>query len=65
MIQKNKVLSLPEFKVLEDGLIVGIITETNQFVGISPPEQDTYGDDLSILNENNYITSGYNIYFIQ
>ena len=51
----KKVLCLPLIKVIEDGLIIGIITETNQFLAISPPEQDTFGDDLRILNESNYL----------
>ena len=36
----------PKIKVIEDELIVGIITETNQFIPISAPEPDTYGTDL-------------------
>ena len=54
---KNQVPTKPMFKVLEDGLIIGIITETNQFVGIDPVEQDTYGNDLESLNENNHINA--------
>ena len=27
----------PAFKVIEDGLVVGILTETNQFIQISEP----------------------------
>jgi hypothetical protein len=33
----GKILSTPKLKVIEDGLIVGIITETNQFIQIEPP----------------------------
>lgn len=36
----------PKMKVVEDGLIVGILTETNQFIGLSEPVLDTFGDDL-------------------
>ena len=36
----KKVLCKPRVKVLEDGLIVGIITETNQFIKLSEPAQD-------------------------
>ena len=45
----------PYLKVLEDGLIVGILTKTNQFVLISEPVQDTFGDDLiRTTNGSNY-----------
>ena len=44
----------PALKVKEDGLIVGILTQTNQFVPISPPTQDTYGSDLESIDGNNY-----------
>ena len=44
----------PVIKILEDGLIVGILTLTNQFVVINPPIQDTFGDDLISIKENNY-----------
>jgi hypothetical protein len=50
----GKLLCKPMLKVIEDGLIVGIITETNQFIGVSEPIQDTFGDDLPIINETNY-----------
>ena len=56
--ETNKsILCKPLFKVIEDKLIIGIITETNQFVGINPPEQDMYGDDLKIINESNYLVA--------
>ena len=57
MIQKNVYSCLPRFKVIEDEMIIGIITETNQFIGINPPEIDQYGDDLQILHESNYIVA--------
>ena len=51
---KEKVLCAPLFKVIDDSLIVGIITETNQFVPINPPVIDTYGDDLDIIKDTDY-----------
>jgi hypothetical protein len=36
----------PKMKVVEDGLIVGLLTETNQFIGLSAPVVDTFGSDL-------------------
>ena len=51
---KKKILSLPALKVIDNGMIVGIITQTNQFVPIFPPTQDTYGDDLNIISDLDY-----------
>jgi len=51
---RKKILSLPALKVIDNGLIVGIITQTNQFVPIFPPTQDTYGDDLNIISDLDY-----------
>jgi hypothetical protein len=45
---------LPVIKVVEDNLIIGIITKTNQFILVNPPEIDTFGDDLEIINNSNY-----------
>ena len=53
----NTINCKPVFKVIDDNLIVGILTETNQFIPISQPEQDVYGDDLQILNNYNYINT--------
>lgn len=50
----NNILSKPMFKVIEDGLIVGIITQTNQFVQTIPP-QENIEDDLEILYESNHL----------
>ncbi len=57
-VHKNtngKVLCKPMFKVLEDGMIVGILTETNQFVQISPlSENIEFDDDLIEFDSHNY-----------
>jgi hypothetical protein len=48
----------PAFKVIEDELVVGIITETNQFVQLSEPipEFDIKSDfDIPSLRNDNYI----------
>ena len=44
----------PKLKIIEDGLIVGILTQTNQFVPLSEPVQDTYGDDIPSIQNTNY-----------
>ena len=57
-IENNEKIScLPQLKVIEDGLIVGIITNANQFIALAEPEQDTYGDDLESINNKNYINT--------
>jgi hypothetical protein len=58
----DKLLCMPEIKVIENELIVGILTETNQFVQLKEPEQDLFGDDLIKLRENNFINSDSDIY---
>ena len=49
---------LPRQKVIEDGMIVGLLTETNQFVQIVPPYQnidETYKIKLDTIHETNHI----------
>ena len=53
-MSKEKILCKPSLKIIEDGLIVGILTQTNQFVPISPPVQDTFGEDIPSQNNYNY-----------
>lgn len=43
---KKKIVSLPKIKVLENQLIVGVLTETDQFISIKSPEQNTGFMDL-------------------
>ena len=48
----------PELKVIEDNLIVGILTETNQFIQISQPISEMEIDkrfDLPSFRDSNYI----------
>jgi len=42
-----KIPCKPKLKVSEDALIIGIITQANQFITISQPQQDIYGTDSS------------------
>lgn len=51
----GKVLCQPVFKVIEGGVIIGILTETNQFIQIDRPIENTIEDTLKIINQNNYI----------
>jgi hypothetical protein len=50
----GKIPCLPKMKVMEDKLIVGILTETNQFIQIDPPVQNIYEDDLTEIKQYDY-----------
>jgi hypothetical protein len=54
-ISNNQIVCKPAFKILEDGLIVGILTETNQFIQISPPQENIMDDGIETINHSNYI----------
>jgi hypothetical protein len=54
---KRQIPCKPYMKVIEDGLIVGILTMTNQFVAIAEPTQDTFGNDLKIMNNVSYTSA--------
>jgi ribosomal protein S8 len=51
----KKVLSHPAFRVIEDDLVVGILTETNQFIPVDPPLPNDFQDDLEELAGTNYM----------
>ena len=54
-ISNNEILCKPTFKIIEDGLIVGILTETNQFIQISPPQENIMDDGIETINHSNYL----------
>jgi hypothetical protein len=51
----KKIPCKPVIKVLEDNLIVGILTMTNQFVQVIPPSENLKDDDLEELKNSNYL----------
>lgn len=53
----GKILCSPKIKIVSEGMIIGILTETNQFIQISPPEfpEETINDGLRTLSGPNYI----------
>ena len=51
---KYNIPCAPRIKVINDELIVGIITQSNQFVLINPPQPDTFTDDLVVIDSSNY-----------
>ena len=52
---QGSILSNPVMKVIEDGLIVGILTETNQFIQVEPPSENIHEDNLKELKGTNYL----------
>lgn len=51
----GKVMCFPKMKLLDDGMVVGIITETNQFVPISPISENIWDDGVIPINNHNYL----------
>lgn len=51
----GKIPCQPKLKMVEDGLVVGILTETNQFVKIDPPSENIEADNLEQIELSNYI----------
>jgi len=58
----NKVIPCrPEFKVTEDEMVVGVLTETNQFIQIDPPEPiSEITDNIKTLDSENYLVADTN-----
>jgi len=54
-ISKGEILCRPKVKIMEDGLIVGILTETNQFIMLSNPTENIEPDGIPVINDENYI----------
>ena len=55
---EQSILCKPILKVIEDELIVGILTETNQFVQIDPPIPNV-DDGIDVIHSTGYANSGY------
>ena len=51
---RGKILSKPSVKIIEDGLVVGFLTETNQFVQINPPTQPIDKDGIEEIKHSSY-----------
>ena len=54
---ENRIKSNPMLKVIEDDLIVGILTETNQFIQIDPPIPNDIQDGIPDIKGTNYMVS--------
>jgi hypothetical protein len=51
----GKIVSAPKIKVIDQNLIIGILTETNQFIQVSPPSVNIVEDGLGTLEDVNYL----------
>jgi len=56
---KNEVLCNPAYKVVEQNLIIGIFTETNQYIQIDKPIANDIEDDIPIYNSVSFSENGY------
>ena len=46
----------PKLKIIEDGFVVGILTETNQFIQLKAPElPENTGTELESIDHSNYL----------
>ena len=50
----GKVKCLPKVKIMEDKLVVGFLTRTNQFIQISPPAENIHADGLEVIEHFDY-----------
>ena len=53
---QGKILSRPVFKIEEDGYVVGVLTETNQFIMLSEPAEPIE-DEIPLLRDENYLVA--------
>ena len=58
----NEIPCSPAFKIVEEEHVVGILTETNQFIPISPPIalSEVGENNIPILKNDNYVEKGDN-----
>ena len=53
---KGKILCRPVFKIMEDEQVVGVLTETNQFIMLSEPAYPE-DDEIPVLKDENYLVA--------
>jgi hypothetical protein len=54
---RGEIKCKPVFNIVEDEFVIGIITETNQFIQLSEPYpvSNVRDDDIRLIRDNNYI----------
>ena len=50
----KEILCNPTVKVLEDNLVIGLLTETNQLIPLIEPELDTDINIKNTINDENF-----------
>jgi len=56
----KKIPCKPTHRIVEDEMVVGILTETNQFIPLIQPEENKMTDDLHVLHDHSYLD--YDVY---
>ncbi len=54
-ISNGEIPCRPKLKIMEDGLIIGILTETNQFIMLATPTENIENDNIPAIKDENYI----------
>ena len=54
-ITSNSIECNPDYKIIDDKLVVGILTHTNQFIPLVKPEQNIHGDTIAEINNTDYL----------
>jgi hypothetical protein len=54
---KGEILCKPVYKIIEDEMMIGLLTETNQFIMLVEPEYDLVDDGIPSIRDENYIVS--------
>ena len=57
---KGAILCDPVLKIVEDGLVIGVLTETNQFIMISSPTENIE-DEIPAITDENYLMVDKNV----
>jgi hypothetical protein len=60
-ISKNKIFCAPKNKIIDNGMIIGILTETNQYIKISPSIENIV-DGLIPIDGIDYLEADKNIF---
>jgi hypothetical protein len=53
---KGKIPCKPKMRMIEDEMVIGILTETNQMIPLEVPEENTMNDNLQEVRDYNHIT---------
>ena len=57
----GKIPCSPKIKVIDDGMVVGLLTDANQFVALNNPANNDNSDDLDVVDNASYLLPDQNI----